>query len=168
MNYFTDLAQTLQRIDAEKLRPILEAVRLAREDRRTVFVCGNGGSYANAIHWVTDLTKVTGVRALALGTNNSLLTAVSNDNSYQDALARELAWLARPKDVLIVLSVSGKSPNVLSAVQVAIDRGFDWFMLTQRIGQETANVIHLPATDYGLVEDMHSAIGHWLTKELSS
>lgn len=170
MNYFSDLSKSLAILAANtgKLDYLLAELRLAKSDRRTVFICGNGGSYANAIHWATDFTKAAGMRALTLGSNSALLTAVANDQSYQDSLARELGWLARPKDVLVVLSVSGMSANARRATQVASERGLIWFMLTKQEDKvEVPNIIRLPATDYGLVEDMHAAVGHWLTKELS-
>lgn len=96
----------------------IAAVKQARDQRRHVFLCGNGGSAANALHIANDLVAC-GVFAVALTGNIATLTAIANDYGYAEVFARQLNVYADAGDLLIVLTGSGNSPNVLRAVEVA-------------------------------------------------
>src|SRR3954447_9338690 len=102
-----------------------ETVRTAWENDRQIFAIGNGGSAANASHFATDLGKGSSdaigkrFRVLSLTDNVAWMTALGNDYSYEEVFSRQLANYARPQDVLIVVSVSGNSPNLVKALEWA-------------------------------------------------
>ncbi len=93
---------------------------------RHVFIIGNGGSYANAVHICNDLL-MCGIKAFTL--DPATLTASANDHGYETVFARWIEVVGEPGDLLIALSGSGKSPNILGAIQVAEDRGIDVYRL---------------------------------------
>lgn len=166
MNYFDDLTAALGALNAAELEALLAFVA---ETDGTLWVCGNGGSMATAQHWACDLSKAAGRRAQALGANTAVLTAWANDNDYAGALGAELSRLARPGDRLIGISCSGASPNVHWALREAKARHIPTALVTSDLcpSSDTPNlVVRVPATHYGIIEDCHLAIGHWLTERL--
>lgn len=170
MNHITELVQALQSLDMEQLNELPALINRVRSVRKTVWLCGNGGSFATAKHWATDLSKACGVRAWALGTNSAALTAWANDEGYTDALANELERFVEIEDALIAFSCSGTSPNIVTVLKWA--RGRRWLetmLLTGEVNEEIAPAtftIRVPSRDYGIIEDCHMAIGHWLVKRL--
>jgi D-sedoheptulose 7-phosphate isomerase len=134
---------------------------------------GNGGSSATASHLVSDLVKTAHVaglaplRAFALTDNTPLLTAWSNDASYDRCFAEQIAALVEPDDIVIAISASGNSPNVVAGLSAALARGARTIGLLGFDGgaarQLTDVTIHIPCHNYGLVEDTHAAIGHAIT-----
>lgn len=138
----------------------------------TVFLMGNGGSAATASHFVCDLAKGTraeglpAFRAVALNDNVPLLTAWANDTSYERVFAEQIAALARPRDVVVLISASGNSPNVLAAVEAARCAGATTVALTGKTGGRLARCVDLsirvPAGSIEQVEDAHLIIAHSL------
>ena len=141
---------------------------------RLVFSCGNGGSASVANHMQCDHIK--GVRngtdlqsrVISLSSNVELLTAIANDVGYHDAFAYQLRAQSRPGDVLIVISSSGCSPNILHALQWACDNDIRTIALTGFEGggaRSTAEIaIHVDSSNYGIVEDLHQSIMHALAQ----
>lgn len=137
---------------------------------RTVFVCGNGGSASTATHMVCDLIKtaqiagVAPIRALALGDNAALLTAWANDASFEHTFAEPLRAYAAPGDLLVVVSVSGNSPNVVAALRTARAIGVETVALTGCDGGQARTLadgnIHVPSPHYGVVEATHAVVQH--------
>lgn len=167
MSYFDDTAAALGALDQAALDQLRHAIRRCMG---TIWICGNGGSFATAQHWAVDLSKAAGLRAQALGANGATLTAWANDASYADALAAELARLIRPGDLLVCLSCSGTSPNVRAAMDVAARADVPRVLLTGRgehVPPGVGVVVRVASDDYGVIEDVHLSIGHWLTKELA-
>lgn len=165
MNYFHELQKTLGQIDPT---PLLDFVTACEG---TLWLCGNGGSASTAQHWACDLSKQAGRRVAALGVNSAVLTAWANDTSYRMALSREFESLARPGDALLVISCSGASNNLWAALDVADQNGLPRAMLTSQLAPEVIDadlVVRVPHTHYGIIEDCHLAIGHWLTEALCS
>lgn len=161
MTYFDELAQVLSRTDPT---PLLDFVRGCQG---TLWLAGNGGSASIAQHWACDLSKAAGRRVQALGCNSAVLTAWANDEGYEGALARELSRLVSMRDRLIVLSCSGVSPNIVVLIDFAVAHRIPSMLVTGNHGEgEAFEVVRIPHTDYGILEDSMSAIGHWLTKEL--
>ncbi len=174
--YFSQIAQTLQQLPQQSLNRIAAALWAAYERDATIFVCGNGGSAATASHFACDLSKWTiqrnarRVRAIALTDNIPLLTAWSNDQDYADVFVEQLRTLYRSGDVLFAISGSGKSPNVLRAVEWANSvgattigvTGFDGGILarTAAVGLRVDNYV-MPQ-----VEDLHSMLCHALAVNL--
>ena len=137
--------------------------------------CGNGGSAATASHLVCDLTKATRhegrktVRALCLTDNMASLTAWANDDDYEHALAEQVRSLGRAGDVLIAISGSGNSPNILHAVKAARAHSILVVALTGQGGQlePLADLaIVVPSYEMAAIEDCHMAICHALTNNL--
>lgn len=176
--YIAHLGKLLQDIDLDALDRLFHHLAGARERGATIYVAGNGGSAATAAHWATDLAKATmaggpPMRAMALGQNAALLTAHSNDDGYEQGLAAELASHADPGDVLVVISASGRSPNVVRCVEVAERHGvialgllgFDGGILRQLL--QDSVLVRTDIGEYELVEDVHAVVCHMLTKCLA-
>jgi len=161
VNYFAELATTLQQIDPAPLLSFVTACE------GTLWLAGNGGSMALAQHWACDLSKAAGRRVQALGSNPVVLTAWANDEGYETALVAELKQNAKRGDMLICLSCSGTSPNIVRAIEYAVAQRIPSILLTGDHGNGSAFcVIRVPHSSYGIIEDCFSAIGHWLTREL--
>ncbi len=134
---------------------------------------GNGGSAATASHLVCDLVKTAHVppfpplRAISVMDNLALLTAWSNDAAYECAVAEQLVALVEPGDVVIAISASGRSKNVIAALRTARHLRAKTVGLLGFDGGEALGLVdvavHVPVHHYGLAEDAHSAIGHALT-----
>lgn len=165
-------------IDQLQFEHALSLLNEARLTRREVFILGNGGSASTAEHFACDLMRNVGevpIRAHALTANAALLTAAANDESYEDVFRRTLLALARPTDVLIVISASGSSPNVLAALHLGKALGLTSIALLGRAGRRQEEQAFSFATvsllvqsaDYGLIESAHSALCHLLTDELA-
>lgn len=139
-----------------------------------VFACGNGGSAAIANHLQCDHMK--GIRArtglvprvVSLSTNIELLTAIANDLAYQDVFVYQLQSQSGPGDVLIAVSSSGRSRNIVSALTWAREHGLRTIALTGFDGGDARAVaeatIHVNASNYGIIEDVHQAIMHALAQ----
>jgi D-sedoheptulose 7-phosphate isomerase len=173
--FLRDFEKLLQSLSLDALERILEILKTARSRGATVYVAGNGGSAATASHWVNDLgkgTKKNGkppMRVMSLSDNVSWLTALANDEGYDRVFAGQLENFAKAKDVLIVISASGNSQNLVRAVEVARERGmltigflgFDGGVLKGQVDE----YLWLPTQKgaYGLVESAHSLLCHILT-----
>jgi D-sedoheptulose 7-phosphate isomerase len=137
-----------------------------------LLLCGNGGSAADCQHMATELVSqlrhdVTreGLPALALTTDTSFLTAFANDHGYDGVFARQVQALGRPGDVLLGISTSGNSKNVVAAFAEAKARGLATIALTGEggtLGSRSDLAIQVPSTDTQLVQEMHLAIEHLL------
>jgi D-sedoheptulose 7-phosphate isomerase len=134
---------------------------------------GNGGSAATASHFACDLVKtaqvpgLTPLRVFALTDNTPLLTAWANDSSYEDAFAAQITALVEPGDLVIGISASGNSPNIVAGLTAASAMGARTIGLLGFDGGASYNLveipIHVPCNHYGLVEDTHMAVGHAIT-----
>jgi len=148
-----------------------EALYTAWNSRQQVFICGNGGSAANAIHLANDFlygiaSDVTdpGLRVEALPANSAVLTCLANDVGYEEVFAEQIRVKGNPGDLLIVLSGSGNSENVVRALDAAKDRDMNTCGILGYSGGEClrrANiVIHFPIDDMQIAEDMQLIVGH--------
>lgn len=162
--------RTLPMGELEQVIGLLDEARWAR---RTVFTCGNGGSAATAIHFAGDLAKGAmapgkpSIKALSLCENISLVTAWANDASYDDIFAERLAPWARAGDVLIAISGSGNSPNVLNAVRLARAVGATTVALTGFKGGRLKDMVDVcvtvPCDCMEQIEDVHLLVCHLVT-----
>lgn len=177
--YFHKLAAVWRDHDWTNVVRLNETLhRCWREDRQ-VFLCGNGGSAANAIHLANDLLygvnkqSGRGLRVTALPANNAVLTALANDVSYADIFAQQLTVLANPGDVLIVFSGSGNSPNILKALTRAKELEVTSFAILGFTGGTALELadhpIYFPVHDMQVAEDLQMMVGHmamqWLSKQ---
>jgi D-sedoheptulose 7-phosphate isomerase len=138
-----------------------------------VYVVGNGGSATNATHFACDLSKATIVegrarlRVTSLTDNVALLTAWANDSSYEKVFSEQLMNLLNRGDIVIAISASGNSPNVVSAIRAARLMGAATIGLVGfsggRVLELADAVIHVQSDDYGVVEDCHSVLEHAIT-----
>jgi D-sedoheptulose 7-phosphate isomerase len=170
--YLEQLRATLETLDLARVEQAIEWFREARERGRTIFVCGNGGSAATASHFVTDVLKGASYgrterfRIVALTDSVPTLTAYANDVSYECVFAEQLRNLAQPGDLVMALSGSGNSPNVVAAVEYANGAGCRTLALTGRDGGKLAQaaqlVLHVPEPHMGRIEDAHMVLCHMI------
>jgi D-sedoheptulose 7-phosphate isomerase len=168
--YFTGLAEVLGQIDTRAVDRLIEQIRRTRRSGGIVYTLGNGGSAATASHLAVDLAKNTRVpgrphvRSISLTDNAAVLTAWSNDVSYEDVFAAQLEGALRPNDLVVAISASGNSPNVLAAVRLAADAGTPTFALTGFAGGAVARIasdyVVVPSDSMQVIEDSHLAIVH--------
>jgi D-sedoheptulose 7-phosphate isomerase len=172
--YFAELSATLNRIDQQRIEAAIERVHRARLAGATVFIAGNGGSASTASHFAADLAKNTRqpgwppLRVLGLADNMAVFSAYANDEGYENVFAAQLASLGRPGDLLIAISASGNSANVLRAVELARQNGLATIGLTGFDGGRLAGLvdlgIHVANTCIEQVEDAHVAVMHLIIK----
>lgn len=174
-SYLHTFGDLLRQLDVEAVLRIASRLARARDVGATVYVAGNGGSAAIASHWVNDLCKATKragyppMRVHGLTDNISWLTALANDEGYDRVFSGQLENFARPGDVLVVISSSGNSANLVRAVELAQSLalttiaflGFDGGTLRQRVDDYL--LVSTEKGAYGLVEPAHSMICHILT-----
>jgi D-sedoheptulose 7-phosphate isomerase len=165
----------LARIDIDSIERIVRRLQTARDNDATVYIAGNGGSAATASHWVNDLGKATKrsgrkpMRVMSLSDNVSWLTALANDEGYERVFSGQLENFAKAGDVLIVISASGNSPNLVNAVEQARKRGLTTIAFLGFDGGELKNKVDeslwlsTAKGAYGLVESGHSLLCHVLT-----
>lgn len=171
--HLASLSELLGTISPESLERALEVLLEACLSGRRLYLIGNGGSSAIASHLACDLAKTAavdgapGLRAFALTDNTPLLTAWSNDTAYERVFAEQLRGLLEPGDVVVAISSSGRSPNVVAGLRAAAAAGARTIGLLGFDGEPCLSLvdvaIHVRCHDYGLVEDAHGAIGHALT-----
>jgi D-sedoheptulose 7-phosphate isomerase len=176
--YLNQVVSTLQLIPQQPLDAIAGALWEVYRRDGTIFVCGNGGSAATASHFACDLAKWTirpparRVRALALTDNIPIMTAWSNDQSYASVFAEQLISHYRPGDLIIAISGSGNSPNVLEAVSWANQVGAVTVGITGFDGGQLCRIAQVPlrVENYCMpqVEDAHSMICHALAVNLGA
>jgi D-sedoheptulose 7-phosphate isomerase/D-glycero-D-manno-heptose 1,7-bisphosphate phosphatase len=172
--YFEELAIAAAAMDPSSFDRATEVLLDAYTKGGSVFSCGNGGSASVANHLQCDHVKGvrTGTdlepRVISLSNNIELLTAIANDHGYEDSFAYQLRAQSRPGDVLVVISSSGRSPNIVRALQWACDNDLRTIALTGFDGggaRSLAEVaIHVDSTNYGIVEDLHQSVMHALAQ----
>ncbi len=171
-NYIAAQKQALDTINPAELIPLIATLREAHRAGRRIYVAGNGGSAANASHFTTDLGKNsseamgTPFRVLSLTDNTPWITAIGNDYSFDDCFVRQLMNYGEADDVLLVISVSGNSPNLVKALEWAKARGMKTIALVGakrgRCAELADQVIVIEDTHYGRVEDVQMNILHML------
>lgn len=175
-SYITKLKETLDRLDRSAIDQTISLLHDARLNGRQVFIMGNGGSASTASHFVCDLAKNTrkaGVphfRAIGLSDNIALLSAYANDEGYENVFSQQLDNLVRREDVVIGISTSGRSPNVLKAIELAgrkgaVTVGFTGFDAGE-LGSMVDIHVHVPSDCIEHVEDIHLMLEHLIVKAL--
>jgi D-sedoheptulose 7-phosphate isomerase len=144
--------------------------------KRQVFLCGNGGSAGNAVHMANDFlygiskTYGSGLRANALSANTAVLTCLANDCGYDEIYSMQLAVQAQQGDVLIVLSGSGNSPNIVRALEQSRKSGVKSYAILGYSGGKAKSLadvaIHFAVEDMQIAEDMQLIVGHMLMQWL--
>lgn len=166
--YFSTL---LQGLDREAVAEVIAAILQAREQGKRIFFIGNGGSAATASHFANDVAIGTGCvskpfRAISLTDNQAIITAVANDYGYENIFVKQLEVLMEHGDVLVAISASGNSSNLVAAVEYANARGNHTIGFTGfdggKLRQLCAGIVHVPTErgEYGPVEAMHAYLLH--------
>lgn len=177
-NYFKHLSEIMGKIDAEAVSRFVGMLLEARKRGSMIFFIGNGGSAATASHFANDLmigTRSPGTpfRVLSLSDNAAILTALANDFGFEEIFVRQLKALGRPGDVLVGISASGNSTNLIRAFEYAASVGIKTFSLTAFDGGNLLKLaddgIHVPTPigDYGPAEDIHLILDHLVVSFLS-
>src|SRR5436190_14471218 len=176
------VSRELLRVDPRELQALADAVHDAYRRRALVFVIGNGGSGSNASHFCEDAGKCTirredydndakpRLRILSLTDNTPYILAWANDEGFERVFVEQLKNLASPGDLLIAISGSGNSPNVLRAVEWANAHDLSTFGCTGFSGGELRKLaqqsLHVPLDDMGIVESIHLIAFHWVIDHL--
>ena len=180
-DYAKVLAGSLADADWTNVLKLSEMILETHKSGGRIFLCGNGGSAANAMHIANDFVYAvaektgSGIDAVSLSANTALLTCLGNDVGYENVYSEQLAVSGRSKDVLIVFSGSGNSQNNINAIHTAHSRGmrtaailgYDGGLCKQIVGLP----IHFNIADMQVAEDLQLAVGHmvmnWLKREIS-
>ena len=176
------VAEELDRIDSEQVKALADSVFACYQTGKTVFIIGNGGSGSNASHLCEDLGKGTikredfdndakrRLRVLSLTDNTPYILAWGNDEGFDRIFLEQLKNLAGPGDLLIAISGSGNSPNILRAVEWANRHGLTTFGCTGFTGGKLQGMahknLHVPLDDMGIVESIHLTAFHWVIDDL--
>jgi D-sedoheptulose 7-phosphate isomerase len=171
-DYLNRLSHALAGISRPDIEELGEILYRAYHMGAGVFIVGNGGSASTASHMAADLAKNTigptmdRFRVMSLNDNVSLLTALANDDGYENVFREQLVNLIKPSDVLIAISASGNSPNVLNAIEYARSRHAQTVGLLGFNGGRAITLVDRPilvqSDDYGVIEDAHLVLNHIL------
>jgi len=181
--YFDDLCATLKRVDTTQVAKVVAVLLQAQEDGKSIFTMGNGGHGNTAAHMINDIAKHSissdakdGVvtakrfRTMCLNDSMSLLTGVANDMGYDHVFSEQLKNWCQEGDVVIGISGSGNSPNVLKAFEVAKQRGATTICFSGKSGgkaKDQADIcLVVPSNKMVQIEDVHLAINHAVADEL--
>ncbi|MGC3989249.1 MAG: SIS domain-containing protein [Chthoniobacteraceae bacterium] len=177
-SHAAEYLQRLQTLLAQMEPAVLETIAAelvrAYKDDANIYVVGNGGSASTASHMSCDLSKGTlspahrRLRVVSLTDNMAWFSAIANDFGYEEVFVEQLRTIIRPGDLVISISASGNSPNVVKAVQFAKDKGVKTISLLGFKGGKLKEisdiVLHLEGTDYGTIEDAHLILNHMLVE----
>lgn len=176
-DYLKRLKKVLKKIDRSKLASFIEKIASFSKTDKTIFIAGNGGSASTASHMACDLGKTVLIdslgdkayrlRVISLTDNVPLITALSNDYGYEHIFSEQLKSFGRSGDMLIVLTGSGNSPNIIQAVLTAKSLGIQTYGLLGFGGGKVKEILDdmllIDSDDYGLVEDAYLIIEHLIT-----
>lgn len=178
--YIENLSTALHAVPTGEIEAVQKVLEQAFREGRQIFIAGNGGSAATASHMACDFQKTTlakehdriakRVRCVALSDNVPLITAWGNDVSYEEIFGQQLRAIADKGDLLLVITASGNSPNILKALSAASELGVATIgFLGFEGGKAQAMCDHsivIRSSDYGVIEDAHSVLMHMLTAAL--
>ena len=173
-DYFDRITKASNLVDRDKLVQAANVLERTYKENQTLYVCGNGGSAATAGTFVCDHTKLVQTdtsltaRVVSLSGNMSMLTAIANDLSYDDVFLFQLKTLANSGDVLLAISASGKSENIVNAATWARKNQMKVIAFTGFEGGRMASLatvhLHVEADNYGIIEDVHQSLMHMLAQ----
>ena len=178
-DYLDRVCREIQSVDLEQVENVCQIIEDAYRDGRFVFIIGNGGSGATASHICEDLAKCTlrdfesqkRLKVLSLTDNTAGIMAWGNDEGYDRIFIEQLKNLASPGDVLLAISGSGNSPNVLKAVEWANAHGMTTVGITGFAGGKLKSLnhhnLHAGIDDMGIVESLHMVVFHWIIDDLN-
>src|SRR4051794_144615 len=178
VDYLSRVCKEIQRLDRTEVENVSDLIEHAYDEGRFVFITGNGGSGANASHLCEDLAKCTlrdfedqkRLKVLSLTDNTPGITAWANDEGYDRIFIEQLKNLASPGDLLLAISGSGNSPNILKAVDWANHHGMTTVGITGFGGGLLKTLahhnLHAGVDDMGMTESLHQVVFHWIIDDL--
>ena len=181
-NYLDQLNSCFSDAIIDQIEILAKDLLAAWVEGRNVYICGNGGSAANAIHLANDFhygigacgagPKLPGLRVEALPANAGLITCLANDTGYENIYSHQIEVKGRPGDLLIVLSGSGNSGNVVKALETSKSMGLRSYAILAFTGGKCLNLvdvpIHFPIDDMQIAEDTQLIVGHLCMQWLNS
>ncbi len=175
-NYISTFVHTLGQFPIEKLDQVIQILHQARLNGQQIFVMGNGGSASTASHIVCDLAKNTyhadlpGFRVIGLSDNMAIFSALANDNGYDNVFSDQIRNLIRPNDVVLAISTSGNSANIIKAVELSNEVGAYTIGFTGfnggKLGRIVSLEIRVPSENVQQIEDIHLMMEHMITSGL--
>ena len=176
-DYFLKLKRTIDSISIENFNEVIKILVKGKEDNRTLFIMGNGGSAATASHFVCDFNKGLSVEGekrfkfICLNDNIPSLMAIANDLSYEEIFVEQLKNFFQEGDLVIGISGSGNSINVIKAINYANSKGGITIGFTGFDGGKLMNIcthnINIPISDMQITEDLHMVLDHCMMRVLS-
>ena len=174
--YILELQNTLMQFPTARIQEAIDLLVEARTERRQVFIMGNGGSASTASHFVCDLAKNTrnpelpNFRVIGLTDNMAIFSALANDEGYENVFAQQLASFVEADDIVIGISASGNSANVLNAIELGNKVGARTIGMTGFDGGQLRKMvdidIHIPSDCIEHVEDIHLMLEHLICKAI--
>ena len=171
-DYLLRLKHILDDIDADVVSDIIDMLELTLVNKSRIYIIGNGGSSATASHMVNDLgaglrrRDIVNFDVVSLGDNSPVVSAIANDIGYENIFFMQMKGLINPNDVVIAISCSGDSPNIIKSVDYAKDLGCKIIGITGFDGGYLKSIsdisfhVNAPKNEYGLVEDTHMILDH--------
>lgn len=176
LQYLSTIEEILRGVDPKKLEQIIDVIYRAYREDRNIFLMGNGGGAATAMHFSCDLNKtaiVPGrrrIRAQSLSDNTALVTAWANDTNYTNIFGEQLVNFARPGDLVIGFTASGMSVNIVNGIMLANELGCETIAFVGfdggSVGAIANHVLHIPSNSYQHIEDVHLTLCHVITNAL--
>jgi len=177
ISYFNYLKEIFEKIDVSEVKAFVETILAARENSSTIFFIGNGGSAATASHFANDLAFGTNeykkpFKVMSITDNVPVLTALGNDYGYDEIFVRQLRVYAKEGDLLVAISASGNSQNIIKAFEYSSTSGIKTIAISAFNGGKMKDmadqVVHIPTEDkeYGPAEDMHMILDHLVSNYL--
>jgi len=176
--YIEKYKEYLNTINYNEVDLFVNRILKSYSEDKNIFIIGNGGSASNASHLAQDLSMGTlgnqsqekRIKAISLTDNISSITALANDNGFENIFTSQLKNYASKGDILIAISCSGNSKNILNAVEYALSKKMEVIGVTGFDGGKLKQIsdysVHIPVNDFGIVESLHSIIFHFLVFKL--
>jgi len=179
-DYISELKKSIDLVNPKEIKKIVEILQRAYKADKSIFIIGNGGSASTASHFACDLGKGTSdkhydmhkkrLKVYSLTDNVALITAYGNDLSYEDIFVQQLRNLIQQGDILIAITSSGNSKNILKALKLANDIGAITIGFLGFDGGQASNLVDnkiiIPSNNYGIIEDLHMTLCHTITMDL--
>jgi len=172
--YNKEYIETINQIFDREIEYLYDQIKKTRDNGKTIYLIGNGGSAASASHWVCDFAKGTNVdgkkriKMICLNDNVPIYSALGNDVAYEDVFVEQLINFLEADDLVIGLSVSGNSRNIVNALEYASNNFGNTFSIIGNFDGDmkkySNGVIEIPSKNYGIVEDAHMYVCHLLSQ----
>ena len=177
-SYLDELGRAVRQVDAKALARAISVVEAAAAGKKHVYGIGNGGSAAIVDHLCCDWTKGTAhaahasIKTHSLVANSALLLAAANDFGFENSFSKQIEFYAEQGDVLIAISSSGNSPNIINAVELAKSRGVTVIGMSGFAGGKLRDMsdiaLFVPCSNYGIVEDGHQILMHTIAQVIAN